>query len=347
MSLTDTHSLSLPQLGWRPVFQQQLSLEDMEHNALARVAAHHRSGYVCWSEQGEFHLDIHAKLPAMTVGDWIVIDHSQQFVRLLDRQSLFSRKAAGNRAYEQLIAANVDTVFIVSSLNQDFNLSRIERYLALAREAQVEPVIVLSKADLCDDTEDKRRQVQDLSPLLSVETINALNNESCQVLHSWCKIGRTIAVMGSSGVGKSTLVNTLMGEQVQETGGIREQDSKGRHTTTARFLLPMPSGALLLDTPGMRELQIADCEHGVAQTFADVESLAQQCRFSDCRHQSEPGCAVNRAVESGELDARRLKNYQKLLAEQLYNSETIAERHARHRRFSKMVRNAQNVIKQP
>ncbi|QTG98144.1 GTPase RsgA, partial [Vibrio furnissii] len=146
MSLINTHTLSLPQLGWRPVFQQQLSLEEIEHTVFARIAAHHRSGYVCWSEHGEFHLDIHAKLPAMTVGDWILIDSNQQFVRLLDRQSLFRRKAAGSRAYEQLIAANVDTLFIVSSLNQDFNLSRIERYLALAREAQVEPVIVLTKA---------------------------------------------------------------------------------------------------------------------------------------------------------------------------------------------------------
>ncbi|MCG6227809.1 ribosome small subunit-dependent GTPase A [Vibrio furnissii] len=345
MSLINTHTLSLPQLGWRPVFQQQLSLEEIEHTIFARIAAHHRSGYVCWSERGEFHLDIHAKLPAMTVGDWILIDSNQQFVRLLDRQSLFRRKAAGSRAYEQLIAANVDTLFIVSSLNQDFNLSRIERYLALAREAQVEPVIVLTKADLCTDGEAKRRDVQALSPLLNVETINALDHDSCQVLHAWCKTGSTVAVMGSSGVGKSTLVNTLMGETIQSTGGIREQDSKGRHTTTARFLLPMPGGALLLDTPGMRELQIADCEHGVAETFADVASLAQQCRFGDCQHQSEPGCAVQRALETGELDARRLRNYQKLLAEQLYNSETIAERHARHRRFSKMVRHAQ-IIKQ-
>ncbi|CAM2753320.1 ribosome small subunit-dependent GTPase A [Vibrio diazotrophicus] len=339
MSLNETLSLSLPQLGWRPVYQQQLSWDELETAIPARISEHHRTGYICWTENGEIHLDIHAKLPPMTVGDWVLLDReTNQFVKLLDRQSLFSRKAAGIKSYEQLIASNVDTVFIVSSLNQDFNLSRIERYLALAKEAQVEPVIVLTKADLCDDADDKKQQVQALNPMLYVESINALSSESCQSLKAWCKVGKTIAVMGSSGVGKSTLVNTLMGSDIQETSGIREHDSKGRHTTTSRSLLSMPSGALLLDTPGMRELQISDCEQGIEEVFADVANLADKCRFSDCKHISEPGCAVLKAIESEELDERRLRNYRKLLAEQARNSESIAERRSKEKDFHKHVK---------
>lgn len=339
MSLNETLSLSLPQLGWRPFYQQQLDWDEMERTLPARISEHHRSGYICWTENEEIHLDIHVKLPPMTVGDWILIDReSKQFVRRLERQSLFSRKAAGSQSYEQLISANVDTVFIVSSLNNDFNLSRIERYLALAKEAQVEAVIVLTKADICHDVDDRCQQVQALNPLLSVEAINALSQQSCQRLEPWCKAGRTVAVMGSSGVGKSTLVNTLMGGEVQDTAGIREQDSKGRHTTTFRSLLATPSGALLLDTPGMRELQIADCEQGINEVFADVTVLAKQCRFSDCQHHSEPGCAVIQAVENGDLDERRLKNYRKLLSEQEHNSRSIAERRAKEKDFHKHVK---------
>ncbi len=339
MSFNETSSLSLPQLGWRPVYQQQLSWEELETTIPARISEHHRSGYICCTEQGEIHLDIHAKLPSMTVGDWILLERETNlFVKLLERQSLFSRKAAGIKSYEQLIAANVDTVFIVSSLNHDFNLSRIERYLALAKEAQVEPVIVLTKADLCEDTDEKQHQIQSLNPLLNVESINALSSESCERLKPWCKVGKTIAVMGSSGVGKSTLINTLMGSEAQDTAGIREHDSKGRHTTTSRSLLSMPAGALLLDTPGMREIQITDCEQGVAEVFSDITTLVDQCRFSDCQHENEPGCAVRNALDNGDLDDRRLRNYRKLLSEQARNSASIAEKRAKERDFHKHIK---------
>ncbi len=335
-------NLTLPQLGWQPYFQQQLTLEDYEHNVIARISAHHRSGYELLSENGRSTLPIHHSLPPMTVGDWVLIDESGQFVKRLERSSLFRRKAAGTKVTEQFIAANIDTVFVVCSLNQDFNLSRIERYLSIAHEAQVEAVVVLTKADLCDDAIQKKAQVQQLDAMLMVETINALDHESTQNLLDWCKTGKTVAFLGSSGVGKSTLINTLLGQQTQQTGAIREDDSKGRHTTTSRTLHIMPSGALLLDTPGMRELQLTDCESGVSETFSDIEDLTKQCRFSDCRHQGEPGCAVQLAIEQGDLDTRRLENYFKLLREQARNSATLAQQRAQDKQLGKLYRSIQN-----
>ncbi|WP_045498633.1 ribosome small subunit-dependent GTPase A [Vibrio hyugaensis] len=335
--LTQPNPLKL--LGWKPFFQQQLTLDDYEDTLFARVIAHHRSGYVVVSEQGETHLPIQASLPSMTVGDWVILNHQQQFSRLLERRSLFSRKAAGSKVAEQLIAANVDTVFIVCSVNHDFNLSRIERYLTLVNEADVEPVIVLTKADLCDDVDELKTQVQRLDPLLMVESVNGLDESSVSKLMSWCGEGQTVAFIGSSGVGKSTLVNTLLGEQEQETGGIREDDSKGRHTTTSRSIHLLPSGGVLMDTPGMREIQLADCEAGVNETFSDIEALAEQCRFGDCQHQTEPGCAVQVAIEDGTLEMRRFTNYQKLLREQAHNGATLAKKRAQSKQFGKMVRN--------
>jgi ribosome biogenesis GTPase len=334
--------VSLPTLGWNNLFQQQLTLEELENHSIARISEHHRSGYKLLSESGELDLPIHKSLPAMTVGDWVILDENQRFVRQLERQSLFSRKAAGAKVYEQLIAANVSTLFIVSSLNDDFNLSRIERYLSIAHEAGVEPVIVLTKADISEGVEEKRALVQQLDPMLMIETLNALNPTECEILLSWCKTGKTVAFMGSSGVGKSTLVNTLLGSSEQLTGGIREDDSKGRHTTTSRSMHLMESGAVLIDTPGMRELQLADCADGVAETFSDVESIASRCRFSDCQHGNEPGCQIRAALESGELDERRLNNYLKLQREQQRNSATLAEQRASNKQLSKMYRSVQS-----
>lgn len=334
--------ISLTQLGWQPYFQQQLSLDEYEKATIARVIGHHRSEYLLRTEHQLIHFPITHTLPLMALGDWLLLDNNGVFLRLLDRQSLFSRKAAGNKVAEQLIAANIDTVFIVCSLNFDFNLSRIERYLALANEAQVQPVIVLTKQDLCRDAEEKYRQVQALDPLLIIETVNALNYADCEKLTSWIGAGQTVALLGSSGVGKSTLINTLTGEQAQKTATIREDDSKGRHTTTARSMHFLPSGGILIDSPGMRELQLAECEDGVRHTFADIEQLAQQCKFADCHHINEPGCAVLHAVETGELSERRLANFNKLLAEQARNSASLQELRAKDKQFGKMVKSVGN-----
>lgn len=328
------------QLGWKPFFQQQLTLDEYESCVVARVTAHHRSGYVLATAAGDTTLPHHKTQPGMTVGDWLLLTRESQFVRLLDRESVFRRKAAGAGVAEQLIAANIDTVFIVSSVDQDFSLNRIERYLALVNDAQVEPVIVLTKADLCTDAHEKFQQTQALDSLLLVELVNALDANSVEALLPWCKPGKTIAFIGSSGVGKSTLVNTLVGANEQSTGGVRENDSKGRHTTTARSMHMLPAGGLLLDTPGMREIQLAGVEEGVSETFSEIDQLSKSCRFADCHHVSEPGCAIRTAIEAGELSERRLASYTKLLREQARNVATLAEQRAGARKLGKYYRSA-------
>lgn len=325
------------QLGWRPFFQQQIDLDHWEC-PVCRVVAQHRNRLELLSDAGATELAVAPDMPAMTVGDWVLLGPEGQFLRLLERQSLFHRKAPGKKVKVQLIAANVDTLFIVTSLNEDFSLNRIERYLSLANEARVEPVVVLSKADLCPDPERFGREVQGLDALLAVVTINCLDAGEIDKLQPWCGSGNTVALMGSSGVGKSTLVNTLLDDIIQATGSIRTRDGTGRHVTTGRSLHPMKDGGLLLDTPGLRELQLADCDAGVTSTFADIATLGEQCRFSDCRHGEEPGCAVQAAIACGELDARRLSSYRKLLREQALNSATLAEKRARDKRFGKMIK---------
>jgi ribosome biogenesis GTPase len=334
---------SLSQLGWKPFFQQQLTLEEWEHSTIGRVVSQERSVVTLQTLTGKKSLRITKAMPAFTVGDWVLLDSSGSYVRFLERFSQFYRKAAGTKVSAQLIASNVDTVFIVSSMNQDFNLNRIERYLALANEAGVEPVVVLTKLDLCDNAEKYRVKLKDLDPFLESVTVNSLDQNIVQQLDVWCFEGNTVALLGSSGVGKSTLINTLLGVNAQHTNAIREDDDKGRHTTTSRSIHLLPSGGLLLDTPGMRELQLADCAKGVEETFSEITHLANQCRFKDCKHINEPGCAVRAAIIAGELDERRLANYLKLQKEQDFNKASLAQRRARDREFGRFVRSVKKT----
>ncbi len=334
---------SLADLGWRPFFQQQLSLEDLELFSPARIIEQHKSQIDIICESDIFAVPTTSSMPPLTVGDWILLDENRHFSRLLERQSCFKRKSPGTKIAEQLIATNVDTAFIVCSLNQDFNLNRIERYLSIVYEAGVEPVIVLSKADLCSEPEDFKDQVQQLNSALCVELVNALDADSVSVLQAWCQPGNTIVMLGSSGAGKSTLTNRLMGNEAQETNAIREDDGKGRHTTTRRSLLRMPGGALIIDTPGMREIQLSGNEEGLAETFSDIEDLAMTCRFADCQHEAEPGCKVRAAIDNGELDERRLDNYLKLSREQALNAASIAERRGTDKKLGRYYK---KVIKE-
>lgn len=343
-----TLSPDLTAFGWSSFFQSQLSLEDLTETTPMRVTAVHRGEWDVANPDGQLRVpqpSFSIETPA-TVGDWVLLEReSGKVVRLLERYSLFQRRAAGEESKLQLIAANIDTVFVVSSCNADFNLARLERYLVFAGAAEVTPVVVLTKADLADDTAPYRQEAESLLPGLVVECVNAHDPESVAVLKPWCATGQTVALLGSSGVGKSTLVNTLMGDDRQSTGHIREDDSKGRHTTSGRSLHRLGAGGWLLDTPGMRELQLADVEDGVKDVFADITDLATQCKFSNCGHDSEPGCAVRDAVDKGTLEEVRLARFQKLKAEEAFNTLSVAERRARDKSFGKMIKSVTKEAK--
>ncbi len=343
--MTDT-SMTLADLGWSHFFQQQLSLEEWETTTPVRVFGlnRHLLDVVGATGHQQATLPIGwlgrtvSELP--TVGDWLLLDATGEPLRLLERTSLFKRMASGREAKVQLMGANVDTLFVVTSCNQDFNLSRIERYLALALDAGVDPVLVLTKIDLSDTVEDFCAQAEILRPGMAIIAVNAKHPMAIEALSPWCSKGQTVALVGSSGVGKSTLVNTMIGDAVQATGEIRELDAKGRHVTTARSLHLLPDGGLLLDSPGMRELQLGGCEEGVATLFVEIEEVAKGCRFNDCRHQGEAGCAVAAAEERGEFDPRRLANYHKLRAEQERTAETLEQKRRKEKSFGKMVKRA-------
>ena len=336
----------LQALGWKPFFQQQLSLEELNECAPVKVMAVHRSQIDVTGDTGDEAVLVNGPLfedaaERPTVGDWLLLDReTRKPLRRLERSSLFKRMAPGARQ-AQLIAANVDNVLIVSSCNHDFNLSRVERYLALVKEAGCRACLVLTKADLDENHEQYRTALKGHRDLPMV-LVNALDAESVEPLREYCRRGETLALLGSSGVGKSTLLNSLAGAELAATGGIREDDSKGRHTTRHRALYAIPNGGLLLDSPGMRELGLADVSEGLAATFADISALAARCRFADCSHESEPGCAVQAAIESDELDERRLRNWRKLEREVARNSKTLAETRADDRALGQFYRSVQN-----
>ncbi len=336
---------SLQRLGWSPHFETERALAGAPVECVARVMDQHKHLVEAEGLDGRREVPLLGSTPPLAVGDWLVLEEDGKVARVLERTSLFRRKAAGHRVAHQVIAANVDIAFVVCGLDRDFNLNRIERYLSLIHESGAEPVVILTKADECGALENRIREVQELDPLLGVVAIDGRSSESIGTLSSWCEPGKTVVLLGSSGAGKSTLTNTLLGEEWQDTGEVRETDGRGRHTTTRRSLLCLPSGALILDTPGMRELQLTDCETGVATTFHDIEELAAQCKFNDCTHTGEPGCAVLAAVKSGELDPRRLASYHKLQREQARNAASVPQRHAQSRKQGKLYRNVQKAAR--
>jgi len=339
---------TLADYGWNSFFADQLAEDEHEGVSPAKVIEVHRGQIRVVGPGIDAHL---APFKAVlsegeeqtisTVGDWLLMEAgTSQPRRMLKRKSLFQRRAPGHDRRMQLIAANIDTLFIVTSCNQDFNAARLERYLVLASEAGVEPVLVLTKADLADAPSNYAAEAAALLPGLAVEILDARVEDSAARLAHWCGPGQTVALVGSSGVGKSTLANSLMGNAKIKTQGIREDDAKGRHTTTGRTFYRLPAGGWLLDTPGIRGLEVTEAAAGLEDVFADITELAQACKFSDCAHETEPGCKVQAAIKNGSLDKKRLKRWQKLAAEETVSTQTIAERHSRDRAFGKQIRQA-------
>jgi ribosome biogenesis GTPase len=349
----EAESLSgLADLGWSHFFGQQLSATEFQTMVICRVMAVHRSllhvvGMGFEASTPHFTADSSNEAAYATVGDWLLL-HTVTLrpERLLRRRSLIKRRAAGKGRGLQLIAANIDTLFIVTSCNHDFNIARLERYLALAQEAGVSPVVVITKSDLASQPEKFEQAAVQLLPGLKVLLLDARNPDEAARLSPWCGKGQTVALVGSSGVGKSTLINALTGTERIFTQVTSEKNDKGRHTTTAREFHRLQNGGWLLDTPGMRELQLTDAQSGLSDVFSDITRLAQACRFRDCRHKTEPGCAVRLAVEQGELDGVQLERWRKLTAEEAFNTMSLADRRAKDRAFRKMVKSVKKELPQ-
>ncbi|OCL27799.1 ribosome small subunit-dependent GTPase A [Orenia metallireducens] len=320
--------MNLIDLGWNKNFESEFNqFNDKGRYQVARVAVEYKGIYKLYTEHGEVLGEITGKMryneefPA--VGDWVVVslqglEERAVIYHILPRKSKFSRNMAGTKNGEQIVAANIDTVFIVTSLNQDFNLRRIERYLTIAWDSGANPVVILSKADLCEDIREKKSQVESVAFGVPIHVISSIDNQGIDGLRQYLQKGKTVALLGSSGVGKSTLINNLLGKDKMKVNEIREDDGKGKHTTTHRELILLEEGGVIIDTPGMREIQLWDNSEGLKGSFSDIEELARSCKFNNCQHDSEPGCAVKKAIEQGELPEERLESYRKLERELLY-----------------------------
>jgi ribosome biogenesis GTPase / thiamine phosphate phosphatase len=315
---------------------------------LGRVSVQYKDIYKVFTEAGEVLARVSGKLSYSSnstldypvVGDWVLLDRSDNkngdaiIHKVLSRKSYFSRKIAGSRFDTQIVAANIDYIFICTALNNDFNINRLERYIAVAWDSMAMPVIVLTKADLCEDINEKLREVEEVAVGIEILVTSSLNENGYEEIKEYIKSGTTIAFIGSSGVGKSTLINKLLNEEVLKTNSVDEND-KGRHTTTHRELFLLAGGGVIIDTPGMRELGLMSAD--VDKSFSNIEELERQCKFSDCTHRNEPECAVRKAIENGELDPERLERYRKLKREEKYN--LLKAKQQEKQRMKNMIKN--------
>jgi ribosome biogenesis GTPase len=344
---------SVQRWGWNSYFEALWNEGERENAVPARVIAQQRKFWrlagafgECWAEaSGKLRLTADEGVEWPAAGDWVAAavkppGSSALIHEVLPRRSRFVRKMPGKKIAEQVIAANVDTALLVSALDGDFNPRRVERYLAQCWESGARPAIVLNKADACGDPSVKAAEMERIALGTDVCVVSARTGQGMEGLERFLRPGQTVVLLGSSGAGKSTIANRLLGEILQEVRPVREGDSRGRHTTTARELFILPGGALLMDTPGLRELQLWDAADGVSQAFADIGALAAECRFGDCKHEGEPGCAVQAALAEGMLDEARLENRRKLLREQEFLRRKIdpEARHEEKERIKRLYR---------
>jgi len=354
-------SSPLARLGWNERLRQAFAAHASADVVPARVVLEHTHIYRVMSEAGESLARVSGRLrhraatradfPA--IGDWVVLEPSTgsgdaRIVAVLPRHSRFSRRAAGDPTEEQVVAANVDTVFLVTGLDGDFNLRRIERYLLVASESGASPVVVLNKADVPADAASMAAEVRAIAGPVPVHVISCNVAGDVDVLKQYLGHGQTAALLGMSGVGKSTIVNRLIGHDLLRTREVREWDNRGRHTSTARQLIVLPESGVLIDTPGMRELQLWDAVEDMGGTFDDVERIANDCRFRDCRHRQEPGCAVRAAIDGRQLAPGRLESYHKLQDEQAYQLRQVDQRAQieERRRWKALTKAANKRIKE-